>query len=192
MWACWLQYLKLLRIHQGIQGEICQQYAGTHLILRQYAGLGAQESELETVQQCTCHTNCWSSKDFPLAWRQGCDDIHLLSSPLPSHSYSTSCQPSSNARHTQTHTGTAIPIHCRRHPICQGWQTHGLKCLLPSVPHVLRLPSMTLADITGPNGQQDTLTWCTERWIHKSKVGVSLLSFRRSFFLGGAGGSTWK
>lgn len=139
------------------------------------------------------HQLLMPSKDFPLAWRQGCDDTHLLSGPLPSHSYSTSCQPSSIARHTQTHAGTAPPIHCRRHPICQGWQTHGLKCLLPSVPHMLRLPFMTLADITGPNGQQDTLTWCTERRIHKSKVGVSLLSFRRSFLLGsGAGGSTWK
>ena len=38
----------------------------------------------------------------------------------------------------QPHTGTALPINCRLYPICQGWHTHGLRCL-PLSPATLAL-----------------------------------------------------
>lgn len=41
----------------------------------------------------------------------------------------------------QPHTGTALPIHWRLYPICQGWHTHGSRCLpFSSSRHALSLP----------------------------------------------------
>lgn len=51
----------------------------------------------------------------------------------------------------QPHTATALPIHWRLYPICQGWHTHDSRCLphssttnVPSLPHpaTLRQPRL--------------------------------------------------
>lgn len=122
-----------------------QNNGGTHLILRvtcsrpgcagEWAGNSARVIPTVCVQQ---------SLSFSVTPRLWWDTSALR--PLPSLPQPFHILPAFFVR--QTCTGTAPPIHCRHHPICQKWQTHGLKCLFHGVPHMLRHTSMTFADWT--------------------------------------------
>lgn len=120
----------------------------------QCAGLDVQEEqELEAGHML--YQLFVSSKVFPFARRQGCDETHLLSGLFPpSHSHSTSCQPSSYARHilARPFQSTADAIQ-----FVKNGKHMDLKASLTPCHTCSDLPQWLLP--TGPNERQDTMCW---------------------------------